>query len=171
MRSVAMGTISKSMLSLALVWACGAAVAEPVGVAQMAWLSGCWQGQFGEAGTQEQWMAPAGGSMLGMSRTVRKGRTVEFEFMQVREQADGGLVFVAQPSGRPPTVFRLLKLAPGEAVFESPEHDFPQRVRYARVSDTQLAASIEGLRNGQLRRIDFAFNRVPCDSSGAESPR
>lgn len=165
-----MRTWSKWWLSLGAL-ACGIAAAEPTGVAQMAWLSGCWQGQFGEAGTQEQWMAPAGGSLLGMSRTVRKGRTVEFEFMQVRERPDGGLDFIAQPSGRPPTVFRLQTLGAAEAVFENLEHDFPQRVRYARVSESQLAASIEGRRNGQTRRIDFAFTRAACDSAVAELPR
>lgn len=148
-----------------------AAATEPAGVAQLAWLSGCWRGEAGEPGTQEQWMPPAAGSMLGMSRTVRQGRTVEFEFMQAREHADAGLVFVAQPSGRPPTTFRLLKLGAAEAVFENLEIDFPQRVRYARLSDSRLAASIEGTRNGQARRIDFAFMRAACDSAGQESAR
>ena len=109
--------------------------------------------------------------MLGMSRTVRQGRTVAFEFMQVREHAEAGLVFIAQPSGRPPTTFRLLKLGAAEAVFENLEIDFPQRVRYARLSDSHLAASIEGQPHGQPRRIDFAFTRAACDSTGPESRR
>ena len=171
-----MGTMHQSIQKLGLVLALlsglnAAADAEPAGVAQLAWLSGCWRGEAGEAGTQEQWMPPAAESMLGMSRTVRQGRTVAFEFMQVREHAEAGLVFIAQPSGRPPTTFRLLKLGAAEAVFENLEIDFPQRVRYARLSDSHLAASIEGSRNGQPRRIDFAFTRAACDSTGPESPR
>ena len=69
------------------------------GVEAVSWLAGCWQGSFGEPGTVEHWLAPAGGTMLGMSRTVKQGRTVEFEFMQLRESATG-LSFIAQPGGR-----------------------------------------------------------------------
>lgn len=64
-RSLTMGTMYQSMqragFGLALLSGLGAAVAaEPTGVAQLAWLSGCWRGESGEAGTQEQWMPPAG---------------------------------------------------------------------------------------------------------------
>ena len=37
-----------------------------------------------DAGSGEQWMTPAGGTLLGISRTVAKGRTVAHEFMQIR---------------------------------------------------------------------------------------
>ena len=70
--------------------------------------------------------------MLGMSRTVRRGETVEFEFMQLRHLPDGTLAFIASPSGQAPTVFPLLRISDAEATFENPQHDFPQRVVYAR---------------------------------------
>jgi hypothetical protein len=38
--------------------------------------------------------------MLGMSHTVRLGRTVQFEFMQFRISGYGALEFVAFPSGQ-----------------------------------------------------------------------
>jgi hypothetical protein len=138
------------------------APAQPV--ERMAWLAGCWQGQSGEPGTIEQWLPPAGGAMLGMSRTIRQGQMAEYEFMQLRQLPDGTLAFVPQPSGRPPTTFRLLRLGEAEAVFENPEHDFPQRVTYVRPEAARLAASIEGVRNGTSRRIEFAFLRVSCDA-------
>ena len=62
----------------------------------VAWMAGCWAGDFGEPGTTEQWMAPAGESMLGMSRTVKKGRTVEHEFLQIRPDAAGRLAYIAK---------------------------------------------------------------------------
>lgn len=102
--------------------------------------------------------------MLGMSRTVKQGKTVEYEFMQLGQLPDGVLAFVPQPSGRPPTTFRLLRISEFEAVFENAEHDFPQRIAYARPEEAQLLASIEGLRNGQTRRIEFRFARVGCEA-------
>jgi hypothetical protein len=129
----------------------------------MAWLAGCWQGQAGEPGTVEQWLAPAGGTMLGMSRTVKQGNTVEYEFMRLGKLPDGTLAFMPQPFGRPPTTFRLARLAETEAVFENRGHDFPQRITYSRPEESRLTASIEGTRNGTPRRVEFKFSRVSCD--------
>ncbi|AMO23609.1 DUF6265 family protein [Ramlibacter solisilvae] len=141
------------------------AVGQPV--EKMAWLAGCWQGHFGEPGTVEQWLAPAGGTMLGMSRTIKQGKTAEYEFMHIRQLPEGVLAFVPQPNGRPPTVFRLLRLGESDALFENPEHDFPQRIHYARPAESRLVASIEGMRNGTMRRVEFAFSRVSCDAQAA----
>jgi len=133
---------------------------DPLG--PVAWLAGCWQHTQRDAGSVEQWTAPAGGLMLGMGRLVKNGRVVEFEFMQIRADADGQLSFIAQPQGRPPTAFKLLRQSDTEVVFENPAHDFPQRVRYRREAADQLVARIEGLRNGQERGIDFPMQRGSC---------
>ncbi len=82
--------------------------------------------------------------MLGTSRTIRQGEMVEFEFMQVRTMDDGALMFIAQPSGSPPTTFALKTLDATGVTFEKPEHDFPQRVLYSHATDGNIAARIEG---------------------------
>ena len=109
-------------------------------------------------------MPAAGGVMLGMSRTIRQGRMAEFEFMQMRQPPEGSLAFVPQPSGRPPTVFKLLRMGEAEAVFEDPEHEFPRRIGYARPQPDRLEAMLEGTRDGKPRRITFSFARVSCDA-------
>lgn len=150
----------KLLLPALLLSAAGIAQADPF--APVAWMAGCWTQTGREAGSVEQWMAPAGGLMLGMARLVKNGRTVEFEFMQLRADADGKLSFVAQPQGRPPTEFKLVRQGDAEAVFENPAHDFPQRVMYRRTAPDQLVARIEGERNGKVRGIDFAMQRTAC---------
>ncbi len=129
---------------------------------QPAWLAGCWKLDGAEAGSVEQWTAPAAGQMMGMSRTLRKGKLAEFEFLQIRANGEGKLDYVAQPQGRPPTAFTLKEQGPQSVLFENPAHDFPQRISYAR-EGLALKARIEGLRNGQLRGIDFAFRKIACD--------
>jgi hypothetical protein len=133
-------------------------------IAKLAWLAGCWKSESAEAGSLEQWTTLAGGTMLGMSRTVRQGKTVEFEFLQLRHLEDGRLVFIAMPSGQRTTIFPLLRLGDEEAVFENLEHDFPQRVAYAREGESKLRARIEGMQNGATRVIEFPMSRVSCDS-------
>ena len=129
-----------------------------------------WSADGKEAGSGEQWMAPAGGTMLGAWRTVRGDRTVAFEFMQIRARVDGGLVFIAAPSGQRETHFVLTQSEAGLLAFENPEHDFPQVVIYRLLSPGRLQARIEGRRMGALRTIDFPMTRVPCDGPPA-APR
>src|SRR5215213_63064 len=68
---------------------------------QIAWLAGCWAAEGGERGSQEFWMPLAGGTLLGVGRTVKSGKTVDHEFMQIRESAAGSIVYIAQPAGQP----------------------------------------------------------------------
>ena len=144
---------------VALLTAAQAASPSP-SLDQLAWMAGCWRLESGARVVDEIWMAPAGGAMLGMSRTVSKGRVVEFEFIQIREDA-GRVAFVARPSGQPEATFALVKAGSGEAVFENPAHDFPQRIIY-RLKDAALVGRIEGIQNGKARGADFPYQRVAC---------
>lgn len=127
----------------------------------LAWLAGCWQSELDEPGSGEQWMTPAGGVMLGMARTVKGGRVVQFEFMQLRE-SPAGLVFIAQPGGRQGTQFNAVEASADAAVFERSGADFPQRVAYRRRTDGGIAARIEGDAGGVKRGVDFPLRRVGC---------
>ncbi len=166
-----MNVVHAFPLALAAALFAGGSAATPADLERMAWLAGCWESAGAEAGSGEQWTPIAGGTMLGMSRTVRQGRTATFEFMQLRDQPDGTLAFIAQPSGRAATAFPLLRMGEGEAVFESAQHDFPQRVIYARDGATRLRARIEGQRNGVARAIDFPMTRVSCDAQLGGLPK
>ena len=129
-------------------------------VADFAWLAGRWQFEKAGRTVSEEWMAPAGGTMLGMSRTVKAGRTVEYEFIVLRADESGTLQYIASPSGQKPTAFNLISLIDGSAVFENQANDFPQRIIYTRQPDGSVLASIEGERNGKVRRVEFPYRRV-----------
>lgn len=139
------------------------ATAAELELSKLAWLAGCWNSESAESGSVEHWLPLAGGSMLGVSRTVKKGVTVAFEFMELRTLADGTLAFIAHPSAQRSATFSVLRISETEAVFENMQHDFPQRVIYARGGEFQLSARIEGMRNGRLKVIDFPMRRVSCD--------
>jgi len=140
------------------------ATAQPAGAQRLAWLQGCWRIDAAARIVEEQWSAPRGGTLLGTSRTVRDGKTIEHEFVIVREAADGRLAYEVSPSGRPVTVFTSISLDVSSVVFENLQHDFPQRVAYQRKGD-DLLAWIEGpAKNapGQLRRIEYPYRKVAC---------
>jgi hypothetical protein len=127
----------------------------------LSWLAGCWRRESPGRLVEEVWLPPAGDGMLGMSRTVVKGRMVDHEFLQIRGQ-DGRLVYIAKPSRQPEATFTATTVNAREVVFENAAHDFPQRVIYRLGSDGNLAARIEGTENGQSRGVDFPMERVSC---------
>ena len=100
----------------------------------------------------------AGQSMLGMSRTVAGDKTVEFEYLRIEQRADG-IYYVAHPKARyPGTDFKLTRASATEAVFENPQHDFPKRIIYRKISDDALTASLDG--GEGTKSISFAYRRI-----------
>jgi hypothetical protein len=110
-------------------------------IAQVGWMEGTWVGEAGGVSFEERWTSPAGGAMLAVSRTLKSGRLAGFEFLRIVER-DGGLVYVAQPGGKPPTDFTLTALSGSSATFENPDHDFPKLIRYTKRPDGTLEARV-----------------------------
>lgn len=147
------------LLVLALFPFSGAA-ADPV---DLAWLQGHWCQQTEDGLVEEFWLAPENGETVGLGRTLSAGKTASFEFMRIIS-GDGGLQFIAQPGGAPPTTF---KSTPGSAAgqrieFENPAHDFPQAVRYWREGEA-LLAEISGP-GSDGTTMSFRFHYSPCAS-------
>lgn len=122
------------------------------------WLAATWVGtKKGATSTttfEERWSPPLGGAMLAVSRTVSRDKMVAFEYLRIVER-DGGLVYIAQPGGRPPTEFVLTELDKTRAVFENPRHDSPQRITYELSAEGRLTASIGFTKGGTPRRFEF----------------
>jgi Domain of unknown function (DUF6265) len=142
----------------------GARIAE-ARITDLSWLSGCWAAEGGEPGSMEHWLPVAGGTLFGVSRTVRQGKTVAHEFLQIRPDAQGQLVLIALPSGQQEATFALQAMTEHAVTFANPTHDFPQRVIYRLRSPEQLLGRIEGVRNGKERGVDFPMRRVSCDAA------
>jgi hypothetical protein len=140
------------------------------GVETLAWLTGCWQ-QTGARGTSEEhWTRPAGGTMLGVSRTVRKvadrDTTTEYEFARVFAR-DGKLVYGVLPSGQRYTEFVQTELSDSSVSFGNPSHDSPQFVRYARRGSDSVIARIDGTIQGRARAVEYKYARMSCAAQTA----
>ena len=134
-------------------------------VTTLGWMAGCWR-QL-EAGDQidEVWLAPASGTMVGISRTIERDSTRSWEHMLIRPGTAGNLVFEAAPSGQESAVFVAALVSDTAVVFENLTHDFPQLIRYARMSGDSLRATISGTVRDRVRTIDFHYARVSCPGS------
>lgn len=148
-------------LALMVVVSQVAASAQAPTTAALGFLAGCWRFEANGRVVEEQWLAPAGGSLVGVGRTVAGGKTVGHEFLQIRD-LPAGLTYIVLPSGQAETRFVLASHSADEWVFENPTHDFPTRIRYRRAGPNTLQARIEGTMNGKPRGIDFPYTRVAC---------
>ena len=122
------------------------ALQAPAAVSDLGWLSGRWEAAEAVRWTEESWSAPRGGMLLGYSRSGRGETVREFEHLRIQAGTDGVPVYWASPGGRPAVPFRLVSATSTEAVFENPQHDFPQRIRYRRDGDALVAtiSAIDG---------------------------
>ena len=134
----------------------GTATVSAPTLMDLSWFVGDWQMSHERVTIEEHWIPAKGGLMLGLSRTVSGGRAVAFEFLRIEER-ENGIYYVAQPKGRPPTDFKLIKLEDKAVVFENPDHDFPRIIRYQLKSDGTLLAQIEGKLRGKVSTQSFAY--------------
>jgi len=127
-------------------------------------LSGCWrQVEAGEV-VEEMWLAPAGGTLVGVSRTVEADSTRSWEHLLIRPGA-AGLVYEASPSGQPAAAFLATLVSDTAAAFENLTHDFPQQIRYVRRGADSLLAAVSGAVRDRMRTIEYHYSRAACPGS------
>jgi hypothetical protein len=100
----------------------------------------------------------AGGSMLGLGRTVKENRTVSFEFMPFKEE-NRSLVFLPQSEGCPRVPFPLKDSYGGKMIFENKEHDFPKSDLRAKGAAITLSGPLKGLTREKRSLKSFKCER------------
>ena len=135
---------------------------EPLG-----WLHGCWDGKVNQRDFREEWLPLRGDMMIGVSQTVSQGKTQDFEYLRLELRPEG-IFYVAVPSGKKETSFRLAgRTRDGDSeifTFDNPVDEFPQRIIYRRASEGWLYAHVEGKLNGAPRSVIYPMRRVDCAS-------
>ena len=135
----------------------------------LAWMQGSWTGA--ETGSQnksssrfeESWTDAAGGIMVGMGKEIEKeiekDKLSFFEYLRIESRKEG-LFYVAQPFGKQPVSFKLLRMNESVAVFENKEHDFPHRITYFKKADGVLEIELLGVEDGaKEKRVSYTLKR------------
>ncbi len=143
------------------------AAAEPANptLEDLAFLRGCWEGSFeGRRGTgtiEEYYTSPSSNVILGTTRYIHEGRTVQFEFSLILADSTG-ILLRPYPGGKAsPDDFRLTSMDGWRAVFESPEHDYPKRIIYWTEADGTRVARIDG-GSDDPGGSEWRMRAVPC---------
>lgn len=139
-------------------------------LAGASWIAGCWRvaSPDGSAIAEEQWMSPAGGLMVGMSRTIRNGIATEYELLTLRVEA-GRLIYSAMPSGQEPAQFAAM-IAVNKAdlkrlVVTNPGHDFPRRIEYTQEDGDSLSAAVFADVDDEDPAFVVPYQRAKCPGS------
>jgi len=145
------------------------APAGPVSIESAAWLAGCWRMNDGRHEMDEQWMAPAGGAMLGMNRSLRDGEFRGYELLILKPRNDQ-LIYEAHPSGQAPAEFASSHLSDTLLVFENPSHDFPQKLVYDRTGADSIRVGVFAAVGDHESAFDVPLARISCVASALVSP-
>lgn len=137
------------------------AIASGAHAGELEWLAGHWCGQHGKTFSEETWMAPRGGLLVGMHRDSRDGKATGFEFMRIAQQ-DGRWVLLAQPGDGAVTAFPAASVEKDRVVFANPSHDFPRRVIYQRRGVDTLHARVDDGRDDG-KALEWTWRRE-CDA-------
>jgi hypothetical protein len=139
---------------IAAAWLALSAQAPAPEVEDLAWLSGAWASRDGDKWTEEWWTPPRGGIMIGAGFSGRGDKAASFEHMRIMADEDGRIAFFGMPGGAPAVRFPLVKAGTGEAVFENPAHDHPQRISY-RLEGASLTATVSQIDGSRAQSWTF----------------
>ena len=145
----------------------GTAAVEPVPtlrVAELAWLAGRWEGLHDDVVTEETWLEPRGGLMLGVQRSVAEEQT-DFRYLRLEQTAEG--VHLVSSAGAQATRLRVVETAPWRIVFAHSGLAWPQRVQYARTAGGMLFVRLEGVRDGKATVHQWTARRVDREVQAA----
>jgi len=119
-----------------------------------AFMAGCWDLAEDDRWTQECWMEPRAGLMLGASREGNGAKLKSWEQLRIVQSVDGKIALFASPGGRPPVRFEGHVVSANAIEFTNAAHDYPQRLRYE-LKDGRLNAEISLMDGSKATRWSY----------------
>jgi Domain of unknown function (DUF6265) len=137
-------------------------------LADMAWLTGSWQGVWGPRVAQQVWTAPNAGVMLGNFQLVENGKTLVVELFALTETPGGIELRIRHftPSLVPwekggAAVLHLTGGDAKSATFENSTNGEPKTQSFRRMdADTYISRSEVVPPEGNLQIAEITFRRV-----------
>jgi hypothetical protein len=129
---------------------------------ELRWLVGTWTIDTGQGIVIEKWQLLNDSTLSGGSVFVKTGNdTIPQELLELsyRKNQWTYISTVQGQNNNQPVPFKMIFLKGTEFICENPKHDFPQRIAYRRIKH-ELFASIEGSKNGKLRKENFDYIKV-----------
>ena len=133
---------------------------EKAGLNKLDWFIGSWTGVTSESIFTEKWEKVNDTLFTCQSYFIKGSDTLSSETISL-QQHDTSVFYVPLVEGQndnKPIFFKLTYSDGTNAVFENPEHDFPQKIVYQLKENDSLIATISGNNNGKIRSIRFPMS-------------
>jgi len=154
------------MLMISCLLATVAVATEPAPepgekLAALGWLTGTWIGPSGRGTWEARYTTADAGMLLSVNKETVNGKAVSFELERFSVEGSDIVLHPYVKGVKSPATFKMTEfdVAARRAVFENPEHDFPQIITYHRTSDTTLNIKVQARRNGELRGFELNLER------------
>jgi hypothetical protein len=160
-----------TILSLTLLFSCNNSGDKKVPEAtaktydelkKASWLIGKWEYVSGEGHASETWEAENDSTYAGRSYFLVGKDTVSSESL-VLTQSGNELHYIPtvkeQNQGQP-VKFTMTGVPGNQLVFVNPQHDFPQKITYTKITEDSIVAEISGMMDGKAASQQFPLKRL-----------
>lgn len=131
-------------------------------LSQFEFMLGEWEAEFPAGAFYESWTKESDTKFTGAAFTIRDGDSSLSETLSLEIIDDGyreGVYYVAIPVLQDTTYFQFVDGTNEDAEFQNPEHDFPQRIAYKKVSADELFVVVDNLEQTTDKQLTFNFKR------------
>ena len=128
---------------------------------QAGWLIGTWENSSEIGDFTEIWTKANDSVYKAESYVVKRNDTLFSEFIKL-EEVHGKLAYIVSVPGQnneKPVRFEMTSGTDKEMVFENPEHDFPNKITYIKITDDSIVAIISGMQKGKPTKEEFPMKR------------
>lgn len=127
-------------------------------------LAGKWEDVDSENKFYEEWTVVSDSLLIGKGYVMVSADTVFIENLRIFKDDEGTFYQVnlsSNQSQKPEVVkFKMTSSDDNDIVFENPQHDFPKKITYRMISNTEMRVFLNGIENGNFGESRFSFVRT-----------
>jgi len=129
---------------------------------KMSWLIGEWENKMPDGVLTETWVVYNDSIFAGRTLFIKDKDTLHSEEIVLTQKGET-LLYIPTVKGQndnKPIEFKMSETkTENEFAFENPAHDYPQKIVYKKVSDTNLVATISGKQQGKQSSESYPMSK------------
>lgn len=129
---------------------------------KLSWLVGEWENKMPEGILTETWTKANDSTFTGKTLFIKDEDTLHSEDIVLTQKGEA-LLYIPTVKGQndnKPVEFKMTESkTENEFAFENPKHDYPQKIVYRKVSDTNLVATISGKQQGKPTSESYPMSK------------
>jgi len=147
------------IISLAAMLPCQALACEKL--SELGWLLGSWAKEDKSKLVTESWVKESESKFSGLGVSLFENDSINkkppfFEYLSI-EEIGGEVFYLAKPpQNKFPTAFKATTCSRDEVIFENETHDFPKKLSYRKITDTNIKVDVLGADNKGYS-LDYYF--------------